>query len=358
MQPGSDALPSVSLYSAVISADLDLVVQRAAALLTSYDVKNDSTFVYDPNGFRSYELVDDSNPFMEAVACKLKDPHWTVKEVLATYACLVGYDYFKNVKGIGHVRVCEILETVEAPGPQTLYNSLQSYEKALDVRPEHLLESRRAWHCWFNPWVTQISLAPGHVVLQHSFIFLSLCTMPTADVLSVVGLYPMDQAGNPAHTTVQDFVVGCVDSLRQRYLLSHASTKDKVYTPATRALLCDSMLQLLPCESVPRQHRLTLRKDDQVRVVTHLVAVPQQRPPTHMSQSRVGTALYSCCPTIQMPKLYGGNSQDYGEVDLALGACDESYHKISKANLPHPDTWDASITLDYLKGYAMHLVCL
>jgi len=59
-----------------------------------------------------------------------------------------------------------------------------------------------------------------------------------------------------------------------------------------------------------------------------------------------------------MPKLYGGNSQDYGEVDLALGACDESYHKISKANLPHPDTWDASITLDYLKGYAMHLVCL
>jgi len=83
MQPGSDALPGVSLYSAVISADLDLVVHGAAALLTSYDVKNDSAFVYELDRFRSYELVDGSNPFMEAVARKLKEPQWTVKEVLS-----------------------------------------------------------------------------------------------------------------------------------------------------------------------------------------------------------------------------------------------------------------------------------
>jgi len=189
--------------------------------------------------------------------------------------------------------------------------------------------------------------------------------MPVADVLSVVGLNPMDQAGNPVGTTAQDFVVGAVDSSRQRYLLSPASIKDTVYTPVARAPLCDSILQLLPClailqllpgESVPREHRLTLRKDDQGRVVTHLVAVPQQRTPSHIPPSSVGAALYSCCPTIRMPKLYGGNSEDYGEQDLALdeeiGACDESYLTISKGNLPHPDTWDASITLDRLKGYA------
>ena len=100
----------------------------------------------------------------------------------------MGCDYVKTVKGISHVRACKILETVKAPGPQALYNALQSYKKALDVRPQHLLELRRAWHCWFNPWVTQISLLPGHVVLQYSFISLSsYADLPATDVLSVSG---------------------------------------------------------------------------------------------------------------------------------------------------------------------------
>jgi len=97
MPPGSDALAGVSLYSAVISADLDLVVHGAVSLLTSYDVKNDSAFVYEHSRFAAYDLVDGTEPFMEALARKLKDPQWTVKEVLVAYACLVGCDYVKNV---------------------------------------------------------------------------------------------------------------------------------------------------------------------------------------------------------------------------------------------------------------------
>ena len=187
MQPGSDALPGISLYDAVISADLDLVVHGVAALLTSYDVKNDSAFVYEHSRFAAYDLADGTDPFMEAVARKLKDPQWTVKQVLVAYACISGCDYIKNVKNIGHVHACKILETVDVPGPQALFRALQCYAKSLDLRPQHLEELRKAWHCWFSPWVTQISLVPGSLLLNYDFIPLSTYTdMPSADVLSVV----------------------------------------------------------------------------------------------------------------------------------------------------------------------------
>ena len=139
--------PGVSLYSAVISADLDLVVHGVQALLTSYDAKNDSAFVYDTSKFASYDQNDGSEPFMEAVSHMLKDSKWTLKDILSsiTYACMVGCDYIQNVKNIGHNRACKLLLTVKAPGPEALFDALQCHDK-LELRQQHLLELRKAFH--------------------------------------------------------------------------------------------------------------------------------------------------------------------------------------------------------------------
>ena len=109
-------------YAAVYSEDLDLVVHGVPYLITSWDVVNDSALMYKTADFKNPPADASSKinfAFLEAVSEKVNNG-WSVKEALVTYACLVGCDYIKNVKAIGHTRALKIFKLVDTKGPFAL----------------------------------------------------------------------------------------------------------------------------------------------------------------------------------------------------------------------------------------------
>ena len=120
------------------------------------------------------------------------------------------------MENIGHKRACKLLENVDAPGLQVLFDALQCHDR-VQLRPQHLTELRKALYCCFSPFVTAICLAPCGLTFQYSFINMRVYSdMGPSDVATAVGLSPLDLATTPSGSTAQDFVVGGVDTAGQR----------------------------------------------------------------------------------------------------------------------------------------------